>query len=71
MSEVANAWVRAGNPDVLHMRSDQRGHVMLDVTPREVRCVFRGTPHPVRPQSKLRTQATYVIERGKPGLKKA
>jgi alkaline phosphatase D len=71
MSEVANAWIKAGNPDVLHMRSDQRGHVMLDVTPREVRCVFRGTPHPVRPQSKLRTQATYVIERGKPGLRKA
>lgn len=71
MSEVANAWVRAGNPDVLHMRSDQRGHVLLDVTPREVRCVYRGTPHPVRPQSKLRTQTTYVIERGKPGMKKA
>jgi len=71
MSEVANAWIKAGNPDVLHMRSDQRGHVLLDVTPREVRCVFRGTPHPVRSQSKLRTQATYVIERGKPGLRKA
>ena len=71
MSEAANAWVRAGNPDVLHMRSDQRGHVLLDVTPREVRCVYRGTPHPVRPQSKLRTQATFVIERGQPGLKKA
>ena len=71
MSEVANAWVKGGNPDVLHMRSDQRGHVLLDVTPREVRCVFRGTPHPVRAQSKLRTQATYVIERGKPGLRKA
>lgn len=71
MSEVATAWVKAGNPDVLHMRSDQRGHVMLDVSPREVRCVFRGTQHPVRPQSKLRTQATYVIERGRPGLRKA
>lgn len=71
MSEVATAWVKAGNPDVLHMRSDQRGHVMLDVTPREVRCVFRGTPHPVRPQSRLRTQATYVIERGRPGLRRA
>jgi alkaline phosphatase D len=71
LSELANGWVKGGNPDVLHMRSDQRGHVLLDVTPSEVRCVFRGTPHPVRAHSKMRTQATYVIERGKPGLRKA
>jgi alkaline phosphatase D len=71
MSELANGWIKAGNPDLLHMRSDQRGHVLIDVKPHEVRCIYRGTPHPVRLNSKMRTQATYVIERGRPGLRKA
>ena len=71
MSELINGWMKASNPDILHMRSDQRGHVLIEVTPQQVRCDFRGTPHPVRPQARFRTQARYFIERGTPGLRRA
>lgn len=67
LSEVVTAWLKGGNPDMLHARADQRGHVVLDITPRHVDIEFRGTPHPVRPDSRLRTQARYRIDRGIPG----
>lgn len=70
LSELANAWIKASNPDILHMRSDERGYVLLDVSPQQVRCEFRGTLHPVRAQARFRTQARCVIERGVPGLHK-
>lgn len=71
LSELANTWVKASNPDVLYTRSDERGYVLLDVSPQQVRCDFRATAHPVQAQSKFRTQARYVIERGVPGPRKA
>lgn len=71
LSELANSWMKACNPDILHMRSDQRGYVLVDVQPGRVLFDFRGTPHPVRPQARLRTQARYAVERGVPGLRKA
>lgn len=70
LSELLSSWVKWGNPDLLHVRGDERGYVLLDVTPAQVLCEFRSTPHPVRADSRLRTQARYVIERGKPGPRK-
>ena len=70
LSELANAWIKASNPDIVHMRSDERGHVLIDVSPQQVKCEFRGTLHPVRPQSRFRTQARCVVERGVPGVRK-
>ncbi len=67
LGELLNNWLKSSNPDLLHVRSDERGYALLDVTPDKVTVEFRGTPHPVRPDSRLRTQATYVIERGTPG----
>jgi alkaline phosphatase D len=67
VSEVVNAWIKRGSPDVQHMRSDERGYALIDVTPLEVTCDFRGTPHPVGPKARLRTQARYRVERGQPG----
>lgn len=71
LGELLNAWLKASNPDMLHARSDERGYVLLDVTPQRVAVEFRGTPHPVRPESRLRTQARYVIDRGVPGPRQA
>ncbi|MDO9236780.1 MAG: alkaline phosphatase D family protein [Aquabacterium sp.] len=70
LSELLNAWVKASNPDVLHMRSDERGYMLLDITPTQTRCTFRGTTHPVRADSRLRNQAVYVVDRGVPGTRK-
>ena len=66
-----SSWVKRSNPDLLHVRGDERGYVLLDITPRQVQIEFRSTPHPVRADSRLRTQARYVIERGQPGPRKA
>jgi len=71
LSELMSSWVKRGNPDLLHVRGDERGYTLLDVTPQQVLCEFRSTPHPVRADSRLRTQARYVIERGQPGPRKA
>lgn len=71
LGELLNGWLRASNPDLLHVRSDERGYVLLDVTPQRVNIEFRGTTHPVRPDSRMHTQATYVIDRGVPGPRPA
>jgi alkaline phosphatase D len=68
MSEWMNGRMKASNPDMLHARSDERGYVLLDITPKALTCDFRATPHPVRAESRLRTQARYVVERSVPGL---
>ncbi len=71
LSEALTQWMKATNPDVLHARSDQRGFVLLDITPQQMACEFRATAHPVRADARLHTQSRYVIDRGVPGLRKA
>lgn len=70
LSEFLSTWMRMSNPDLLHLRSDQRGYVVLDVTPQQLVAEFRGTPHPVIPQSKTQVQARFVIDQGVPGLRR-
>jgi alkaline phosphatase D len=61
------AVIRESNADLLHYRSDERGYSLITVTPDEVRCDFRTTPFPVVTDAVLKTQASYVVKRGKPG----
>ncbi len=67
LSEWLNALIRHFNPDLLHMRSDERGYALIDVTPERVHCTFRGTRHPVTPDARLHTQAEFAVDRGVPG----
>lgn len=67
LSEFLTNRIKAANPDLLHVRSDERGYALLDVTPEALRCDFRATLHPVRADSRFRTQASYVVERGTAG----
>jgi len=67
LSEFLTQWMRMSNPDLLHLRSDQRGYVLLDVTSAQMVAEFRATAHPVTPESKTQVQARYVIDRGVPG----
>jgi alkaline phosphatase D len=55
------------NPDMLHARSDERGYALLELGPERVSCNFRATPFPVRPGSRIATQAVWVVESGEPG----
>ena len=59
--------MRSNSPDVLHARGDERGYVLLDLTPERMRCEFRATRFPVRADATITTQASYVVERGRPG----
>lgn len=67
LSEWLNDHVQAGNPDILHCRSDERGYALLDITPTHTRCTFRATDHPVTQHARMRDQARYVITAGVPG----
>jgi alkaline phosphatase D len=67
LSEAMTALMLNSNPDMLHARSDERGYALLEVGPERVACTFRATPFPVRPESRIGTQAVWVVERGEPG----
>lgn len=67
LSEWIDALIRRHNPDNLHLRSDERGYALIDITPTRLTCTFRGTTHPVKPQAQLHTQAVYQVDRGTPG----
>jgi alkaline phosphatase D len=67
LSEWLNSLIRRLNPDVLHMRSDQRGYALISMDPTQLRCTFRATPHPVTPGATLHTQAEFAVDRGVPG----
>lgn len=70
LSEFLSGLLKNSNPDLLHVRGDERGYALLDVSPQQLSCEFRSTPHPVRPDSRLRTQARFVVDRGVPGPRK-
>jgi alkaline phosphatase D len=71
ISELLCGMLRDSNPDLLHLRGDERGYLLLDITPQQLLCEFRATPHPARADARLRTQARYVVDRGVPGPRKA
>lgn len=70
LSELLTQWLKASNPDVLHMRSDERGYVQLDVTPDQIQVDFKGTATPVKADARLHSQARFVIEHATPGLRR-
>ncbi|MEY4763924.1 MAG: hypothetical protein RI907_597 [Pseudomonadota bacterium] len=71
LSEWIDALLRRFNRDLVHLRSDERGYARIDITPAQLRCTFRATRHPVRPDATLHDQATFVVDRGVPGVKRA
>lgn len=70
LSELLNGWLVSGSPDLLHVRSDQRGFTLIEVTPQQVRSTFMATAHPVMPDSQFHVQGRYVVERGVAGPQK-
>jgi alkaline phosphatase D len=57
--------IRANNPALVHARSDERGYVALEVTPRAVTGTFRTTAFPVAKDARLGTQATFAVAAGR------
>ncbi|MFT3663963.1 alkaline phosphatase D family protein [Piscinibacter sp.] len=66
LAEARMAAIRAGNPDLLHARGDERGYALLEITARAAHCDLRATPHPAQPGAALHTQASFTVEAGRP-----
>ena len=70
LSELLTQWLKSATPDVLHMRSDERGCVLLDVSPEQIQVAFMGTATPVKADARLHAQARFVIDHATPGLRR-
>jgi alkaline phosphatase D len=70
VSEAVMAQIRASNPDLVHGRSDERGHVLLEITPEATRCDFLGTRFPVEADARLQSQGRFIIDAARPGMQR-
>lgn len=62
------AAIQRSNPDIAHLRADERGYVRVQVSAAQVLAEFRGTAHPVRADSVMGTQARWAIPHGRAEL---
>lgn len=67
LPDTALALMRAGNPDLLHARGDERGYALIELTQRAATCSFLATAHPAVDGATLQLQARFVVERGHAG----
>jgi alkaline phosphatase D len=70
-SRTSMDWLRQDNPDVRHARGDERGYALIEATPKSLHCEFRATAHPVVADARFHTQARFVVEAGRAGVKPA
>jgi len=70
LSDSAVALIKSNNPDILHMRADERGYALLSVDPTRVSCEFRTTPTPAGTLDRLSIQSIYYVDTDQPGPKK-
>lgn len=71
MSEPMLERIRAGNPDLVHARADERGYTRIEVTPQGLEAEFRTTPYPAQADAALGTQARFAVARGRAGVARA
>jgi alkaline phosphatase D len=68
MGDNVLAVIKASNPDLVHARADERGYSLITVTPERVRCDFRTTAFPAGREAGLKTQASFVVHKDRPGV---
>ena len=61
--------VIAENPHI-KFYNDQRGYVRCTVTPDSFQADYRVVPYVTRPGAPITTRASFLMEKGKPGLQK-
>ena len=71
MGETLAAQIRSSNPDIAHLRPDERGYTLIQITPQGVQSAFKTTANPVQRASVFATQAQFVVQRGVAGVVKA
>lgn len=67
LSDTALDLIRRSNPDMLYLRGHDRGYMLLELTPKRLRCEMRSTAFPVVADARIVTHASYVVEHGVPG----
>ena len=70
MGETLAAQIRSHNPDIAHLRPDERGYTLIQITPQGVRSAFKTTANPVQQSSVFAAQAQFVVQRGVAGAVK-
>jgi alkaline phosphatase D len=70
LGDTMVAQIRSNNSDIAHIRADERGYTLLQVTPEGVQSEFRTSPHPVQPASVFTPQARFAVQRGVAGVVK-
>lgn len=62
---------RAGNPHLLHARSDQRGCTLFDIDGRQLQARLLAVDDPLDPASAVHEQARFVVDAARPGPQRA
>ena len=70
MGETLAAQIRSHNPDIAHLRPDERGYTWVQITPEGVQSAFKTTANPVQAGSAFGTQAQFAVQRGVAGVVK-
>ena len=47
----------------------ERGYALIEIDRRQARCDFRATASPALDTSRLSTQARFVVDAGRPGVR--
>jgi len=58
------------NPDIRYLNS-RRGYVRIRVEPHRLQADFRVVPYVSKPGAPIRTDASFVVESGRPGAVRA
>jgi alkaline phosphatase D len=59
------------NPHIHYINAHQHGYTRIEITPDQVRADMRVVASIATPQSPVSTNASYVVQNGKPGAQKA
>jgi alkaline phosphatase D len=70
MGETLAAQIRSNNPDIAHLRPDERGFTLLHITPESVQSEFKTTANPVKMDAVFSAQARFTVQRGVAGVVK-
>jgi len=70
MGETLAAQIRSNNPDIAHLRPDERGYTLIQITPQGAQSAFKTTANPAQPTSVFATQAQFTVQRGVAGVVK-
>ena len=70
MGETLATQIRSNNPDIAHLRPDERGFTLLHITPDSVQSEFKTTANPVKMDAVFSAQARFTVQRGVAGVVK-